>query len=283
MFLSSNSSSPDQIQRSPLNDTLVVIDGVPLDMYYNEFLIHRQNFTGLRIEVNSDVVSEVRIRLLSGVALVVLITTEMMAFILQLPDLFKGRVEGLLGSFNGDPDDDLISRNGSIVSSNSSLEVIHYEFGLSWILEERNSLFTYFHPFNFNSFHVPSFTPYLEFPDPNNVSNDVVVLCGDSPPCLFDAVSTGSLSFANETRQEIRDLETVIGNSVKIVSCGFPGKVANGYTNGSVHLVGYNVTVICEEDFLLVGSSMMTCQEDGNWSSTLPTCNENFSSLEPGH
>lgn len=176
----------------------------------------------------------------------------MMSFILQVPEVFKGKVEGLLGNFNGDSKDDFTLLNGSIVSPNSSPEVIHSEFGLSWILDESSTIFTYFPPYDFLSFHKPSFTPRLEFPDMNDVSDDVKALCGDSPPCFFDAVSTGSLSFPNETLQEISNLETVIENSVKIISCGFPGKVANGYINGSVYFVGYNVTTVCEEGFLLI-------------------------------
>ncbi|KAJ8037429.1 Sushi domain-containing protein 2 [Holothuria leucospilota] len=278
--ISSNSSVPAQVQRSPMNDTLIVVDGIPLDMYYDGFLIRRLAFKGLLIEVNSDV-SEVRILLRCGVALIVRISSEMMSFILQLPDVFKGQVHGLLGNFNGDPYDDFTLPNGDIVSPNSSLELIHFEFGLSWILQENSTIFTYFPPYDFSSYNKPSFIPNLEFPDVNDVSDDVKAVCGDSPPCLFDAVSTGSLSFANESLQEVHELETVVENSVKIASCGFPGKVANGYINGTVYLVGYNITITCEENFLLTGSSIMTCQEDGNWTSSLPSCDARESSLTP--
>jgi len=45
------------------------------------------------------------------------------------PDLTNSDVRGLLGNFNGLADDDLVSRNGTTLSSNSSEETIYFNFG----------------------------------------------------------------------------------------------------------------------------------------------------------
>ncbi|KAJ8037432.1 Sushi domain-containing protein 2 [Holothuria leucospilota] len=269
--LISNDSAPIQVQRSSFNDTQVLIDGVPIELYYDGFLIRQQDFQGLSLEVNEDL-SKVWIRLHVGVALVISVTPEMMSFILQLPDEFKNNVKGLLGNFNDNIDDDFTLANRSVLSPNSSLEEIHYEFGLSWMLDVNSSLFTYLPPYDFFSFHNPGFTPTLEFPDANDVSEDVRILCGESVSCLFDAVTTGSLNFANDSLQENKVFEKIKEQSIKIVSCGFPGKVKNGYTNGSIYLQGSVLSVMCGKGFSLVGSTVLTCEETGTWSDRLPTC-----------
>ena len=37
---------------------------------------------------------------------------------------------GLLGTYNGDPTDDLMRPDGTTIPTNSTLRDIHYEFGL---------------------------------------------------------------------------------------------------------------------------------------------------------
>ena len=52
--------------------------------------------------------------------------------IVSLPDSFRNRTRGLMGTFNGDASDDLLPRNGSIpLSLDSTLQTIHEEFGLT--------------------------------------------------------------------------------------------------------------------------------------------------------
>ena len=49
-----------------------------------------------------------------------------------LSDDYYGSTVGLLGQYNGKPEDDLLSRNGNTtLPSNASTEEIHYEFGLT--------------------------------------------------------------------------------------------------------------------------------------------------------
>ena len=53
-------------------------------------------------------------------------------FIIVLSESFMGKTSGLLGNYNGEPSDDLMPRNGTgIVPSNSSLEDIYNEFGIT--------------------------------------------------------------------------------------------------------------------------------------------------------
>ncbi|PIK57235.1 putative sushi, von Willebrand factor type A [Apostichopus japonicus] len=59
---------------------------------------------------------------------------------------------------------------------------------------------------------------------------------------------------------------------VKIVSCGHPGKIENGGSNGRAFLVGYTVVASCNGDFYIEGNSEVTCHSNGTWSQQLPKC-----------
>ena len=42
---------------------------------------------------------------------------------------FQNNTKGLLGNWNGDPDDDFLRPDGSVLSPNATLEEIHHQFG----------------------------------------------------------------------------------------------------------------------------------------------------------
>ena len=53
-------------------------------------------------------------------------------FSVTAPSSFKGRTRGIMGNYNGDTTDDLMARNGTEpLLHNSSIEVIHYDFGIT--------------------------------------------------------------------------------------------------------------------------------------------------------
>ena len=186
-----NDSKKVQVQRSNTDKTLVLIDDVPLRFDSNP--IKNYYFEGVHINVNTDL-SEVRVTFSAGISLIIFVNSEVMSFIAQLDTKFQSQVEGLLGNMNGDPADDFQFPNGTILETDSSLQKIH-EYGLEWLVTESESNFEYISPFDYSTYNFPDFVPTFVVPDPNTVSQEIRDLCGDSIECIFDAVTTGSLTF----------------------------------------------------------------------------------------
>ena len=64
-----------------------------------------------------------------------------------------------------------------------------------------------------------------------------------------------------------------------VVSCNVPSTPSNGQHNYSRRSYGDRVTFSCNSGYLLTGSSSMTCQSNGHWSGTQPSCVSKWSEL----
>src|SRR5690606_37319596 len=56
------------------------------------------------------------------------------------PDAMRGRVSGLLGNADGDPDNDLVGRDGTAYPTTLTEEALYEGFGASWRLPPDQSL-----------------------------------------------------------------------------------------------------------------------------------------------
>ena len=69
-----------------------------------------------------------------------------------------------MGVWNDNPDDDLFTRDGAQVHPNSSNDVIHEHFGLSWQTIDTESLFVYFASADHSYFTNTQFQPNYDVP-----------------------------------------------------------------------------------------------------------------------
>ena len=53
----------------------------------------------------------------------------MLAVMVVSPNKARGHTKGLLGVFNGEADDDLLTRNGTVLPADSDIQTIHEQFG----------------------------------------------------------------------------------------------------------------------------------------------------------
>ena len=75
-------------------------------------------------------------------------------------------------------------------------------------------------------------------------------------------------------------LSVFLPTTVPPPGCGDPGVPDNGLRIGDDFRVGAIVYYRCFDDYDLVGSKFRVCQEDGQWSNSLPTC-ERFNGKKP--
>lgn len=121
---------------------------------------------------------------------------------------YTNRVEGLMGNYNGRPEDDVFARDGS--RPPRLTERIIYEFAKTWNVSSADSLFT------LNNLSpgrdqnvVGQFEP--GFVDELNATDDIVVNCRNNSQCISDTVLTGNKqiglltgnSFEQQKQQQI--------------------------------------------------------------------------------
>lgn len=54
--------------------------------------------------------------------------------------------------------------------------------------------------------------------------------------------------------------------------CGHPGDIPHGQREGSIFVYPLHVTYKCSEGYELVGRDHRKCQDNGQWSGSLPVC-----------
>ena len=67
----------------------------------------------------------------SGISVTVQGVSGALSIVFAAPRRFKNETKGLLGTWNGDSEDDFLTPNGTILPLNASSKDIHHNFGLS--------------------------------------------------------------------------------------------------------------------------------------------------------
>ncbi|KAK3731213.1 hypothetical protein QZH41_017746, partial [Actinostola sp. cb2023] len=127
-----------------------------------------------------------------------------LSIIAAAPESFKNHTKGLLGTWNGDNEDDFTLPNGTVLPGTSSSKDIHYQFGLAWQVTNRSTLFKYKPGESINSFINASFQPM--FVEEITFVNDSLrekaeSLCNGDVSCMFDVASTRDLEVGESTKQ----------------------------------------------------------------------------------
>ncbi|XP_033727091.1 protein mesh-like isoform X2 [Pecten maximus] len=183
----------------------------------------------------------------------------------------QGSIEGLLGNFNQDPNDDLISQHGDSLPADSSTEDIHNNMGLSWRIIEEESLFTYAVGTSHASIQDNAFVPLFDIPV-SAIDNTTRYVCGDDTFCYYDNFVTKDTTLASSTRTSTNTLTRIQEISRKTVTCGFPPAVEYGQWNISGMEIGYTGKLVCNSEIQLKGSGYITCSTEGHWTDSQSTC-----------
>lgn len=186
---------------------------------------------------------------------------------------YKGQIRGLLGNFNGDDNDDFITRHNLVLPSDSSMRDLHYKFGMTWEVQGNESLFNRSGTVNNAINYEPIFLEEIRNPELN--FSVVLELCGDNKQCQYDYSVTGNEQIAKGTMKFIEKFKEIESDVQKVVRCPFLEVPVNGNRSASGYAVGDNATFWCYEGFqLLQGASFVVCRENGQWSAGSPVCVE---------
>lgn len=107
--------------------TMIVTEGTTYDSF-NNFVMSEQNSSTMdyiSLRYNDD---DLIIATSSGASVMVFASSSVLHLAVEISDNFINSTEGLLGNFNGDPSDDYLLPDGSILSSNSSEREL-FEYG----------------------------------------------------------------------------------------------------------------------------------------------------------
>ena len=144
---------------------------------------------------------------------------------ISVAEIFRNRTYGLLGNYDGMANNDLRSRNGTIISSNASLEQIHNDFGVTWAIDPLTSLFHYESDQSAEYFQEQNCVFIPSFIDPTAQNNETIrTICKinkTSQPsswnvaqrtCYYDLAMTNDSTFALTSFQTANDLQSIRNN-----------------------------------------------------------------------
>ncbi|CAH1272490.1 SUSD2 [Branchiostoma lanceolatum] len=264
LVMRENSSETVQVQLSEVRTMDIRVDG------------ELQDFQGLTVqEFNGSVVTvetaiEARVSFNSGIGVAVRAEEDMLSIAVTLPLRFRGKTVGLLGKWNADPADDLTTPGGVAVPANSSIQDIHNQFGLLWMIDEEDSIFTYGPGESYSSITDADFTPTFELPSVEpEVQAAAEDVCGsDNEACLFDVLTTGRLAVANVS---IRAVQEYTEQIEELLTCGVldPPDVPGTLVMSNNNSIGSVATFECEYGVLATPWERV-CQQDGIWSDVPP-------------
>lgn len=135
------------------------------------------------------------------------IGTTALTIHVTIPEGYRSKVMGLLGNFNGNPQDDLRSSSAKVFPPNLTYDQLYKEFADSWRVEARKSLFDYAYGESTRTFTDRNFPEKVltlaDFTTQQKqeaervcraagVTNSVML-----ESCMFDVLVTGDRSFAN--------------------------------------------------------------------------------------
>ncbi|XP_072000223.1 uncharacterized protein [Engystomops pustulosus] len=168
-----------------------------------------------KVTLEKTSLNEVKATFDGGISITVSARLGYLSFVTTLLSSFQNKTQGLLGVFNGDISDDLMSINGSKLSFNGEhpAESLIYETAMTWKTTAENSIFTYnssagesWDTYNNNSF-VPRFYDELLLTSDPSMVQRANETCKGIDECIFDILSTRDFSVGEATLESITSLK----------------------------------------------------------------------------
>ncbi|XP_072038790.1 uncharacterized protein [Amphiura filiformis] len=199
-------------------------------------------------------------------------TNRVMSILFVAPQSFREHTTGLLGTWNDNPGDDFTTPAGTVISSDATVEELHYQFGLPWQIDADDSILYYRPRFSPASFRDDTFTPVFAPPQNPNVPEEALAACEGNKFCEFDYLATGDSEVAMATKEAIEEQEAIVEASRDVVICGALDHPVNGDVFVSRASVGGVALYTCIDGYMLMGLDKRVCEGNGEWFGMVPTC-----------
>nr|XP_022323644.1 protein mesh-like [Crassostrea virginica] len=265
-----NTSGVIEVRLNSIRTADVLIDGTLLD--FDESLVHQ--YPGLYVMqtlANQSNINTTRKEFIVsfteiGIAFKVIASAKVLNILPVVGNTsLAGTLRGLLGDFDENPDNELQTPSGEMLSRNSTSEEIYDGFGVLWRITENISLFTYEPGKSYHDYQKLSFRPTFSLP--SNLSPEVEELCGTDQECAFDYLVTDSADFAAETLHITEIFNTSVGASYEIKNCEDLPSVLGGIWNATNTIEGSTATFSCYPGYEIQGTSNIVTCTNNSWGS----------------
>jgi len=215
-----------------------------------------------------------------------------------LPDEMNGLVKGILGNFDGEAANDLVSATGQQFERRMTFEQLHREYGDSWRITQTESLFDYAGGENSSTYQL------FDFPEQHVRASDLsqsdrdraAEACraagvkGDEQmkDCIFDVAVTGDKVFAVSNERS----KTLVRESVTVENGGGLGDEVGEASDIEIIVeeplyAGFDVDVALEgttadDDMITIVASASPVDELGNRVSVRNVKNKLMLPVDPG-
>ncbi|XP_070175505.1 uncharacterized protein [Littorina saxatilis] len=215
-----NSDSILQVELSLSKDDLVVyMNGQDLTNAYRTEGNSFQRTAGQLIIRRSN--NTLRASFQEGISINVTVAFRLLVLEVAVEDVVTN-VTGLLGDKNGDPSNDYIFPNGTVLPNDTSERVL-LDYGKSWALTDTTSLFKYPDGQNTASYTNNSFVPIFLEDVSDTTRAEAETKCGgpDDIGCIFDYIATGDTDLAVGTKTASAQVVTnqnIVTNSIPVLN-----------------------------------------------------------------
>ncbi|XP_059481831.1 protein mesh isoform X2 [Neocloeon triangulifer] len=252
-------------------------------VYFDRSSLKIQHFPGVTVYTPTYILnqSEVVIMFQSGAGVEVVENQGYMTGRVYLPWGFMNQTRGLFGNWSFDIIDEFTLPDGSVSGATqiNNNEAIHRDFGLRWLLEDKEdsekggSLFVHEYTRTSSYYANRTFDPeYRIRPEdilPANRSHDIDKaheLCGDSYQCKYDYAMTLNRDMALIGKNFHDSFANIKAENLRpVISCGVLETPRFGRKSNFFFIPGTKVTFECDQDFVLIGDQRRQCTPSGQW------------------
>ncbi|XP_059150382.1 mucin-like protein [Physella acuta] len=189
-------------------------DSLSMEIKVNGIDFTKEFYSDLDFSIELDSINVVRDNSLEkvsvvatfpcGVSLAVNVGVGNLEVVAEVNKTLKSKTKGLLGNFNGLPNDDFLLPNGTTLSNNLTEKQILELFANKYRVTNTTTVFLYKSGESTNTYQHPEFTPFFIENVNTTVLNQAKAFCGPTrTACVYDYIATGNETFANNTNVQM--------------------------------------------------------------------------------